>query len=114
MARSRWSRRRPTPEALRQCVRPVKFGLEEGTTMSDRAALYAAVCANPDDDAVRLVYADWLEEHGADPERAAFIRTQVAFARAEAADTPASTLHSHLSEEDAAGSAKIDWSGRDP
>src|SRR5438874_1548572 len=32
--------------------------------MSDRDALYAAVCANPDDDTARLVFADWLDEHG--------------------------------------------------
>ena len=32
-----------------------------------------AICANPDEDTVRLVYADWLDENG-DPDRAAFIR----------------------------------------
>jgi uncharacterized protein (TIGR02996 family) len=36
-----------------------------------------AICASPDDDALRLVYADWLEEHG-DPARADFIRLQCA------------------------------------
>ncbi|AMV27830.1 hypothetical protein VT84_25735 [Gemmata sp. SH-PL17] len=36
-----------------------------------------AICENPDDDTVRLVYADWLEENG-DPERAEFIRLQIA------------------------------------
>src|SRR5262245_29077001 len=39
-------------------------------------ALLQAVIDNPDDDAVRLVYADWLEEHG-QPARAAFIRVQI-------------------------------------
>jgi uncharacterized protein (TIGR02996 family) len=34
-----------------------------------------AICADPDDDTPRLVYADWLEEHG-EPERAEFIRCQ--------------------------------------
>jgi uncharacterized protein (TIGR02996 family) len=38
--------------------------------------LLAAVLADPDDDAVRLVYADALEEAG-QPERAEFIRVQV-------------------------------------
>ena len=42
--------------------------------------MFAAVCADPADDAVRLVYADWLEENG-QPERAEFIRTQCAHAR---------------------------------
>jgi uncharacterized protein (TIGR02996 family) len=36
-----------------------------------------AICANPEDDTVRLVYADWLDENG-DPDRAEFIRLQVA------------------------------------
>ena len=35
-----------------------------------------AILADPADDTVRLVYADWLEEHGR-PERAEFIRLQV-------------------------------------
>jgi uncharacterized protein (TIGR02996 family) len=42
-------------------------------------ALLAEILANPDDDAPRLIYADWLEEHG-DPDRAAFIRAQVRLA----------------------------------
>jgi uncharacterized protein (TIGR02996 family) len=39
-------------------------------------ALYAAVCAAPDDDTPRLVLADWLDEHD-DPHRAAYMRTEV-------------------------------------
>jgi uncharacterized protein (TIGR02996 family) len=38
-------------------------------------AFLADIAANSDDDAPRLVYADWLDEHG-DPERAQFIRAQ--------------------------------------
>jgi len=48
--------------------------------MSDAPALLAAIRAAPDDDAPRLVYADWLDEH-AQPERAEFIRVQCALAR---------------------------------
>jgi len=48
--------------------------------MSDATALLAAVRAAPEDDAPRLVYADWLEEHG-QPDRAEFIRVQCALAR---------------------------------
>jgi uncharacterized protein (TIGR02996 family) len=43
--------------------------------MSDRDALHAALIAHPDDDTVRLVYADWLQENG-EGERAEFIRVQ--------------------------------------
>ena len=53
--------------------------------MSDADALLRAVLAAPDDDAPRLVYADWLEEHG-DGARAAFIRSQVELARLPADD----------------------------
>jgi uncharacterized protein (TIGR02996 family) len=43
--------------------------------MSDEAALLAAIIAHPDEDAPRLIYADWLQENG-QPERAEFIRVQ--------------------------------------
>jgi uncharacterized protein (TIGR02996 family) len=49
---------------------------------SDGDGLRAAIVAQPDDDIVRLVYADWLEENG-QPARAQFIRAQVAAAQAE-------------------------------
>lgn len=47
--------------------------------MTERESLLAAVIADPDDDAVRLVYADWLEEYGgeAGAARAEFIRVQI-------------------------------------
>jgi uncharacterized protein (TIGR02996 family) len=48
--------------------------------MSDRDALLAAIRANPDEDAPRLVFADWLQENG-DLLRAEFIRVQVELAR---------------------------------
>jgi uncharacterized protein (TIGR02996 family) len=52
--------------------------------MSDEeAALLRAICAEPDDDTPRLVYADWLEEQGEAlaAAHAAFIRLSVAEAR---------------------------------
>lgn len=54
---------------------------------SDEAALLAGVCATPNDDTPRLVYADWLDERGgdADAARAAFIRAQIELARPAAA-----------------------------
>ena len=44
--------------------------------MTDRDALLRAICDNPEDDAPRLVYADWLDENG-DPLQAEFIRLQL-------------------------------------
>jgi uncharacterized protein (TIGR02996 family) len=41
----------------------------------ERDAFLSAIRAEPQDDAVRLVFADGLDEHG-EPDRAAFIRAQ--------------------------------------
>lgn len=43
--------------------------------MSDRDSFLRAIVAEPDDDLPRLVFADFLDEHG-EPERAEFIRVQ--------------------------------------
>ena len=43
--------------------------------MPDRESFVAAIAAAPEDDLPRLVFADWLDEHG-EPERAEFIRAQ--------------------------------------
>jgi uncharacterized protein (TIGR02996 family) len=48
--------------------------------MPDDDAFLRAIGAAPADDAPRLVYADWLDEHG-QPERAEFIRVQCELAR---------------------------------
>jgi uncharacterized protein (TIGR02996 family) len=42
------------------------------------AAFVADIAAHPDDDAPRLIFADWLDDHG-QPERAQFIRAQCKF-----------------------------------
>ncbi len=44
--------------------------------MSDEKALLAAIWAHPHEDTPRLMYADWLDEHG-QSERAEFIRVQI-------------------------------------
>ena len=49
---------------------------------SDGDALRRAIVARPDDDTLRLIFADWLDENGR-PERAAFIRAQVWAVQAE-------------------------------
>ncbi|MBX9582464.1 MAG: TIGR02996 domain-containing protein [Gemmataceae bacterium] len=51
--------------------------------MCDRAALLRTVIAHPDDDTPRLVYADWLDDHG-EADRAELIRVQCELARAPA------------------------------
>src|SRR3954451_6868321 len=56
----------------------------------EEAAFLDRVCADPDDDAPRLIFADWLDEHG-DP-RGGFIRVQVALARLAPGDRRRYTL----------------------
>ncbi len=59
------------------------------SAVSERQALLRAVIDSPDEDAPRLVYADWLDEHGAtesDRARAGFIRLQVEAARLDRHD----------------------------
>jgi uncharacterized protein (TIGR02996 family) len=58
--------------------------------MDHASAFLHEIREQPDDDAHRLIYADWLEEHGGRPEaaRAAFIRAQCRLARL-ADDDPA-------------------------
>jgi uncharacterized protein (TIGR02996 family) len=48
-------------------------------------ALLRGVIAEPDDDAPRLVYADWLDESG-DADRAEFVRLQLRLARMDPGD----------------------------
>jgi len=55
--------------------------------VNDEAAFTAAILAEPDEDTPRLVYADWLQEHGRE-ERAEFIRAQVLLAKLEAGEPP--------------------------
>jgi uncharacterized protein (TIGR02996 family) len=51
----------------------------------DEEGLLRTVIEDPDDDTPRLVYADYLEEHG-QPDRAAFIRVQCQLAHLPEAD----------------------------
>lgn len=48
--------------------------------MTEHDAFLADILENPEDDAPRLIYADWLDERG-ESERAEFIRVQCALAR---------------------------------
>jgi uncharacterized protein (TIGR02996 family) len=61
--------------------------------MRDESLFLAAIAAEPADDTPRLVFADWLDEHG-DPDRAEFIRVQCARLRNAdgGGDLPASEL----------------------
>jgi uncharacterized protein (TIGR02996 family) len=68
--------------------------------MSDEAAILSAIIAHPDEDTPRLVYADWLTEHG-DPDRAEFIRVQCLLASISPGDPRWINLTERLEELDA-------------
>ncbi|HKB03054.1 MAG TPA: TIGR02996 domain-containing protein [Gemmataceae bacterium] len=53
--------------------------------MTDRDAILEAIFAAPADDAPRLVYADWLDEHDY-PEQATFVRRQIELFRTPVTD----------------------------
>ena len=55
--------------------------------MNDCERFLRAIEAEPEDDAVRLVFADWLEENG-NAERARFIRLQCEHHRLQEGDSP--------------------------
>jgi uncharacterized protein (TIGR02996 family) len=61
--------------------------------MSDEDALLNAIALHPDEDTPRLMFADWLDEHGCSV-RAEFIRTQLEIARIE--HLPRAELNRHV------------------
>jgi uncharacterized protein (TIGR02996 family) len=44
--------------------------------VTEQETFVRAICEQPEDNVSRMVYADWLEDHG-DPDRAEFIRDQI-------------------------------------
>ncbi len=63
--------------------------------MKQQEAFLQSIVEAPDDDTPRLVYADWLEEHGKGPaeiDRAAFIRAQIELAKLPPEERPADLL----------------------
>src|SRR5271166_5057553 len=68
-----WGRR--VTESLRQMCGAVFSGHRRtgGRTVPHDEGFLRAILEDPDDDALRLVYADWLEEHD-QPQRAEFVR----------------------------------------
>jgi uncharacterized protein (TIGR02996 family) len=76
--------------------------------MSDEDALLLGIIENPDADAPRLVYADWLEERGKQ-ERAEFIRVQCELAKLPEGDPRRARLEPR--ERRLLKKHKKEWSG---
>lgn len=72
-------------------------------------ALLQSILAEPEDDAARLIYADWLEEHGRPEQqpRAEFIRVQIALANLPANDPQVKALSKR--EKELWKTHKDDW-----
>jgi len=60
--------------------------------MTDRDALLRSILESPHEDAPRLIFADWLEDHG-EAARAEFIRVQVELARSKHEPTCRGDIH---------------------
>jgi uncharacterized protein (TIGR02996 family) len=73
---------------------------------ADRAAFLRAIADRPDDDLPRLVYADWLDEHG-EPARAEFIRVQCELARLRRDDPRVAELRRR--EDELLAAHEADW-----
>jgi uncharacterized protein (TIGR02996 family) len=80
------------------------------TPKDDQAAILAAIRDDPDDDAPRLIFADWLEEH--DDPRGEFIRVQCELARLPYDDRR--RLELTRREEELLQQYKAAWSDRPP
>jgi uncharacterized protein (TIGR02996 family) len=75
------------------------------------AAFLATILDSPDDDAPRLVYADWLDEQG-EGDRAEFIRLQVREARMEPGDPELPGVHARA--EYLGRTHHVEWASRLP
>jgi uncharacterized protein (TIGR02996 family) len=80
--------------------------------MPDANAFLRAIVDDPDDDAPRLVYADWLEENGDQP-RAEFIRVQCALTARAGEESP-DLRHLHERDEDLRNRHAAEWTPRIP
>lgn len=76
--------------------------------MNEREALLAAIHDSPDEDTVRLAYADWLDEHG-DAAQAEFIRVQIALARTPVCDPQRGRLY--RLEKELLAANRVAWVG---
>jgi uncharacterized protein (TIGR02996 family) len=69
---------------------------QERNAMNDETPFIEAILANPEDEAPRLIYADWLEERG-DP-RGEFLRLENALANLPRGDARRPSLRARLQE----------------
>lgn len=84
-------------------------GVQYVTTMSIEKQFLSDILAHPEDDAPRLIYADWLEDHG-DPDRAELFRAQIERAKLSRHDPRYEELERR--EEALIAKHKARWGGK--
>ncbi len=85
--------------------------------MPDRSTLLTAVCANPDDDAPRLAFADWLDANepdkrprkGAPSAWAALIRAECELTRLQQDGSAAAAVYEYCARQDDQALSKVRW-----
>jgi uncharacterized protein (TIGR02996 family) len=80
---------------------------------SERDALLAAICADPEDDTPRLVFADWLDENGS-PAWAELIRVECELARLANDGSGAEAVFRFLNEHEDQAFRGVRWDEVDP
>jgi uncharacterized protein (TIGR02996 family) len=85
--------------------RQFSFGFGQRRRMGDDTTFLTAIRANPGDDTVRLVYADWLEEQG--DARGGFLRAECALSATAPTDSQRAELQARL--RDAGAGADPRW-----
>lgn len=60
--------------------------------MSEREAFVRSICEQPEDDVVRLVFADWLDEHG-EREYGAHVRKAIGYGNSHTSHNKSSPTH---------------------
>ena len=79
----------------------------------DEAAFLRSIAEEGDNNTGRLVFADWLEEHGESP-RAEFIRVQCELTRLRDEDCEAQALAERLPDTPRDHASTVDWSSVNP
>jgi uncharacterized protein (TIGR02996 family) len=79
---------------------------------SERDALLAAICAAPDDDTPRLVFADWLDENGSHP-WAGLIRAECELARLAADGSAAEAVFRFIARYEQPAFKAVPWAAVD-
>jgi uncharacterized protein (TIGR02996 family) len=93
--------------------------------MTERESLLAAICASPEDDTPRLVFADWLDEHepdaqprrrkgGAPSSWAALIRAECEFERLRSDGSAEAAVFEYLTKCDPLALAAVRWERTSP